>query len=169
MSWGDVDLKNKIIHIRHSVKYDRENKKYIIGSTKTPKAVRDIPIGDSVIAELKRQKARLAGNKLKLGDAYQNNNLVFSAESGKILNLNCIDAQFRLVIRKSKIEHRTFHDLRHTFASICISKKANIKALSEFLGHSNIGITYDVYGHLMPGDKEDIANTIEKHLAGAGA
>ena len=166
LTWNDIDFKEKVIHIRHSVKYDSENKKYIMGSTKTPKSVRDIPVGDSVIADLKRHKARQAQERLLIGDAYENNDLVFAREAGEIPNLNGVDLQFGTAIKNSKILRRTFHDLRHTFASICISKKENIKALSEYLGHSSIGITYDVYGHLMPGDKEGIANTIASHLAG---
>jgi hypothetical protein len=56
--------------------------------------------------------------------------------------------------------------MRHTFASICISQKVNIKALSQYLGHADINITLDTCGHLLPGDKEEIANTIEAFLAG---
>ena len=166
LSWTDIDLKSKQIHIRHSVKYNRDTKEYIIGNTKTPKAVRDIPISDIVVSELKRHKARQAEEQLKLGDVYEKNNLVFARETGRVISLNGVDMQFSTIIKNSGIERRTFHDLRHTFASICISKKENIKALSEYLGHSNISITYDVYGHLMPGDKEGVADTITAYLAG---
>lgn len=57
LSWNDLDFKNKEIQIRHSIKYDRDAKKYINGSTKTDKAVRDILISDIVIGELKCHKA----------------------------------------------------------------------------------------------------------------
>ncbi|GBG57281.1 site-specific integrase [Sporomusaceae bacterium FL31] len=166
LTWQDVNLKSKTIHVRHGVKYNREAKQYEIGSTKTPTAVRDIPISKIVVDELKRHKARQAAEQLEIGDAYEKNNLVFARENGKVAVLNGIDIKFSSLITKSGIERRTFHDLRHTFASICISQKVNIKALSEYLGHSNISITYDVYGHLLPGDKEGITDTITAYLMG---
>lgn len=82
------------------------------------------------------------------------------------MSLNGMSDKFITIVKKSGIDRRTFHDMRHTFASICISQKVNIKALSQYLGHADISITLDPYGHLLPGDKEEIANTIEAFLAG---
>ncbi|MEN6565294.1 MAG: site-specific integrase [Veillonellales bacterium] len=166
LKWSDVDLKGRKIHVRNGVKYNRTEKKYQIGSTKTPAAVRDIPISKAAVAELKKHKARQSKERLALGDDYGNNNLVFATEDGGVWSLNSVALQFSALVKQSGIDKRTFHDLRHTFASICISQKVNIKALSEYLGHSNITITYDVYGHLLPGDKEDISDTITNYLAG---
>ncbi|CVK18773.1 tyrosine-type recombinase/integrase [Sporomusa sphaeroides] len=165
LKWDNVDFKSKRIHIQHSVKHDRANRKYIIGSTKTD-CSRFIPIHDTVIAELKRHKAKQAAAQLELGDVYEKNNLVFAKPAGEILSLTVLASKFNDIVKESGIERRTFHDLRHTFASICISRKENIKALAEYLGHSDVGITYNTYGHLMPGDKENIANAITAYLAG---
>ena len=53
--------------------------------------------------------------------------------------------------RRPGLSRITLHECRHTFASLMIAAGVNAKALSTFMGHANISITLDRYGHLMPG------------------
>ncbi len=59
------------------------------------------------------------------------------------------------------------HECRHTFASLMIAAGVNAKALSTYLGHSSIAITYDRYGHLMPGNEAEAAGLLDAYLARA--
>jgi integrase len=59
----------------------------------------------------------------------------------------------------------TLHGARHTFASLMIAAGVNAKALSVFMGHSNIAITMDLYGHLMPGSEAEAAGLLDAYLA----
>jgi len=61
----------------------------------------------------------------------------------------------------------TLHEGRHTCASLWIAANVNIKALSVFMGHANIGITLDLYGHLLPGSEEEAADLLDVFLARA--
>lgn len=58
----------------------------------------------------------------------------------------------------------TLHECRHTFASLMIAAGVNAKALSTYMGHANIGITLDRYGHLMPGNEEEAAGLLDTYL-----
>jgi integrase len=58
----------------------------------------------------------------------------------------------------------TFHDCRHTFASLMIAAGVNAKALSSYLGHASIEITFDRYGHLMPGNEAEAAGLMGAYL-----
>jgi integrase len=60
-----------------------------------------------------------------------------------------------------------FHEGRHTFASLMIASGVNAKALSTYMGHSSVTITYDRYGHLMPGSEEEAAGLLDAFLARA--
>jgi integrase len=62
------------------------------------------------------------------------------------------------------LERITPHACRHTFASLMIAAEVNAKALSTFMGHANIGITLDRYGHLMPGSEEEAAGLLDSYL-----
>jgi integrase len=56
------------------------------------------------------------------------------------------------------------HECRHTFASLMIAAGVNAKALSSYMGHSSVTITYDRYGHLMPGNENEAAQLLDAYL-----
>jgi len=56
------------------------------------------------------------------------------------------------------------HECRHTFASMMIAADVNAKALSTYMGHSTISVTYDRYGHLMPGNESEAAALVDAYL-----
>jgi integrase len=57
-----------------------------------------------------------------------------------------------------------FHEARHTFASLMIAAGVNAKALSTYMGHATIGITFDRYGHLFPGNEAQAAGLLNAYL-----
>ena len=62
------------------------------------------------------------------------------------------------------LEAITFHECRHTFASLLIDSGANPKAVQEFMGHSKIQTTFDVYGHLFPGSRDEVRERMDAYL-----
>jgi integrase len=66
--------------------------------------------------------------------------------------------------KSAGLDHITLHECRHTFASLMIAAGVNAKALSTFMGHANISITLDRYGHLMPGSEAEAAELLDAYL-----
>ncbi len=60
----------------------------------------------------------------------------------------------------------TLHECRHTFASLLIDAGANPKAIQQFMGHSKIQTTFDVYGHLLPGSRDEVRVRLDAYLRG---
>ena len=58
----------------------------------------------------------------------------------------------------------TLHECRHTFASLLIDAGANPKAIQQFMGHSKIQTTFDVYGHLLPGSHDEVRQRMDQYL-----
>ena len=58
----------------------------------------------------------------------------------------------------------TFHECRHTFASLMIAAGVNAKALQTIMGHASITVTLDLYGHLLPGAEEEAAELLDRFL-----
>jgi integrase len=56
------------------------------------------------------------------------------------------------------------HEARHTFASLLIAAGANAKAITTYMGHASIRITFDRYGHLMPGSEAEVAGLLDDYL-----
>src|SRR4051794_6943538 len=66
--------------------------------------------------------------------------------------------------KKAGVGTIRFHECRHTFASFMIAAGVNAKALSVYMGHSSVTITFDRYGHLMPGNEAEAAALLDAYL-----
>ncbi|MBA3245778.1 MAG: tyrosine-type recombinase/integrase, partial [Actinobacteria bacterium] len=62
------------------------------------------------------------------------------------------------------LEPITLHEGRHTFASLMIAAGVNARALTTYMGHASVTITYDRYGHLMPGNENEAAALLDAYL-----
>ena len=71
----------------------------------------------------------------------------------------------RAAAEAAGVEPPTLHECRHGYASLMIAAGVNVKALSTFMGHANIGITLDQYGHLLPGAEDEAAGLLDAFLA----
>ncbi len=101
-----------------------------------------------------------------MGDAYQDQGLVFARDDGSIWKPEQFtDSYFRFT-RKVGVKAR-FHDLRHSHASQLLRAGVPVKVVSERLGHSTVGITLDVYAHSLPGMQEEAAAKIDAALRSA--
>lgn len=165
LEWRHVDLDKKVIYIRQSRKMKHEGIHDIIGKLKTKKSKRDIPIDEKVITVLKQQRVLGNHNKLALGeDYYKDKDFVFSDITGMGLTHHAVRYHWNKLIRLAGLKHRGIHQLRHTFASIAIQRGVNIKQLSAVLGHAKVNITYDTYGHLFPGDTQNVISAVSDFM-----
>ncbi len=67
--------------------------------------------------------------------------------------------------KNAGLQRITFHECRHSFASLTIASGVNIKALQTFMGHANITTTLDRYGHLLPGSEAEAAGLLDGYLS----
>lgn len=159
LQWEDIDFKNKIVHVRHSMTYfSNANGKYVfeLHSTKTDKGLRVIPLTKKAVAALKRQHFRkqsvLSKGKEPL-EGYEN--LVFITRNNRpttqFLISECIDGTLRRI--KKNYPNLTFerfspHCFRHTFATRYLEAGVQLKTVSALLGHTQLQLTTDLYMHV---------------------
>jgi integrase len=72
---------------------------------------------------------------------------------------------FKPLLKRAGLPEIRFHDLRHTCATLLLSKNVNPKVVSEMLGHSSIAITLDTYSHVLPNMQDSAAEAIEEALS----
>lgn len=109
-------------------------------------------------------RAHLAAHLLTLG---RRDGLVFGVSEVSPFNPHRLSDRAATAWKRAKLEGITLHECRHTFASLMIAAGVNAKALSTYMGHANITITYDRYGHLMPGNEDEAAGMLDAYLARA--
>jgi integrase len=90
--------------------------------------------------------------------------LVFGTAPGKPFDPATINSRAKRAWKAAGLKPIGMHECRHTFASLLIAAGVNAKALSTYVGHSSVATTYDVYGHLMPGNEAEATAQLDAHL-----
>ena len=100
-----------------------------------------------------------------MSSLHQPGGLIFATEAGTIINpSNLRNRSFKPLLRRAGLRQIRFHDLRHTCATLLLSKNINVKVVSEMLGHSSISVTLDIYSHLLPDMQEKAVEALEEML-----
>lgn len=162
LRWQDVDFEARTAVVRQTMEQTKGS--ITFKAPKTSKSRRTIALPDAAIAVLRRHRAAQAEERIRLGPAYLEHDLVLAKKRGDPWNANSIHTLFRGIVRRAGIGHVRFHDLRHTHATQLLRLGVNAKVVSERLGHSTIGITLDTYSHVMPGMQEEAARRIDVAL-----
>ena len=104
---------------------------------------------------LRSYRAKQAEERLALGPAYDDHDLVCPRPGGSPWPPDMLSTAFGAVVRRLQVKPLRFHDLRHSHASHLLRAGIHPKIVSERLGHSTVGITLDTYSHVLPGMQED--------------
>jgi len=112
---------------------------------------------------LRQHRAKQAEVKLLLGGRYDDHDLVCTQADGSPWWSSGFDRAFRRAKKQAGIDVR-FHDLRHTHATQLLRAGVHPKVVSERLGHASIGITLDIYSHVLPSMQEEAADRIDVSL-----
>ena len=87
---------------------------------------------------------------------WRENGLIFASEAGEPLDRRYVTTHlFKPLLGRAGLPRVRFHDLRHTCATLLLSKNVNPKVVSEMLGHASIAITLDTYSHVLPDDARE--------------
>jgi integrase len=113
------------------------------------------------VEALKRHRALQAEVKLKAGALYRDQDLVFAGEGGNPINpSNLRNRSFKPLLERAGLPRITFHDLRHTCASLLFERNVHPKHVQELLGHASVAITLDTYSHMLPGMGSEAADAM---------
>ncbi|MGI8623098.1 MAG: tyrosine-type recombinase/integrase [Solirubrobacteraceae bacterium] len=148
LPWQDVDLVEGTILVARG--WDRD------GPTTTKNR------GRRRVGLTAGLREHLAAQRLRQAPAIE---LVFGTAPHRPFNPDRMQLRADAAWKAAGLERLTLHDCRHTFASFAIAAGVNAKALSTAMGHSSVAITYDRYGHLMPGNEAEAAGLIDAYLA----
>jgi len=147
LKWSDIDFNSRFIHIQRGIARGR------IEAPKNGKT-RKVDMSAQLTETLKayQLECKKKGLALGLGDTPE---YVFTNERGQLIDVNLWRRRiFKKALDKAELRKVRIHDLRHTYATLRISKGDNIQDVSNQLGHHSVKLTLDVYSHWMPGKKK---------------
>ncbi|WP_238884436.1 site-specific integrase [Clostridium sp. YIM B02551] len=170
LSWDDIDLKNRVMHIKKSVRKSKNfstdgsviDKTVKITVPKTLSSVRDIEYPSSFDKMWELAKLQNKIDKLKSGSSYNNkNNLVFTDELGNPLDKRFVIRHWRKALDTLEIKYRTFHQIRHTFVTQMALDNIPESVTQSIVGHKKGSeITDKIYTHV---NKESTKKALEMY------
>jgi integrase len=161
LKWTDIDLDARTLSVQRSL--DRDG---TFNPPKRNKSRRTVKLTAQAAEALKGHRARQNEERLQLGSLWEDWGLVFPNRSGKPMNADYLYHRgFKPLLERAELSGFTFHSLRHTCATLLLSKNVNPKIVSEMLGHATISQTMDTYSHVMPGMQEVAATALEEALS----
>ena len=169
LTWDCIDFDAGTILINKQLIQIKEHKgEYRLDTPKHDK-IRKIKPAGVVMAKLREQKAKQAGNQLRAGAAWSNEwNLVFTNELGRYVSHSMVRKPYKRIVAAMGMSELRFHDMRHSYAVLSIMNGDDIKTVQENLGHHTAAFTLDTYGHVTSQMREESANRMEKYIKSLG-
>lgn len=155
LQWDSIDFANGILTIKHTVSKVTD----VVEKDKTKNASshRSFPLTAEAEAIFRTAFQLQEENRKLFGKEYTNNAYVFKWADGRPYSPDHISRHFSRLIARYGLPHIRFHDLRHSCASLLLNSGFNLKDVQEWLGHSDIKMTANIYGHLDVNRKRQIA------------
>lgn len=162
LTWDNVDFNNNRISIKkqasrlkdYSVGAKNKTKLFLRDETKSNCSERRIAIAKVIMERLKEHQNYQSRFCKRLGEGFNQYNLVFIGATGGIVDPATFRDFYLRALKQANITSKTFHALRHTFATRALESNVNIKVVSEILGHATIQITLDTYSHVSYEEQE---------------
>lgn len=164
LRWGDVDLAGGRLTVQRAVQRQRDGKLHFV-APKTAKSRRSIVLGSVAVAALTAQRDRLAFVRKAAGERWAEQDLIFPNETGGPLDPSWQTAVFKQAVNAAGLPPIRFHDLRHTAATLLLTKGTHPKIVADLLGHTSIAITLDVYSAYVPAAHAAAAATMDAILS----
>ena len=164
LRWQDIDFDHRRLSIRQtiiSIDYRVE-----VSEPKTARGRRSVALDTGTVTALRAHRAAQNQLKLKLGEAWQDHDLVFCRDDGTPVHPDRFTQMFDKQVREGGLTRIRLHDLRHTHATLALAAGIHPKVVSERLGHSTVAFTMDVYSHAIPSMEAEAAETIARLVQG---
>lgn len=164
LGWEDADLEAGTARVRRTLTLARGGPR--LAEPKTRGSRRQVRLTTSAVEALGRHRERQGAERAAARDGWDGSlGLVFATRVGTPIHRANLHAEsWKPLLRRAGVRDVRFHDLRHTCATLLLTKGVHPKIVSEMLGHSSIAITLDIYSHVIPGLGDVAASAMEDAL-----
>ena len=159
LRWDNVDFKNSLIQIRSNMVRGEED--FIIKAPKSEAGIRDIRLGEEVMAILRQERVKYMTDLLERGSNFQNLGFVIRQHDGAPIRPDSMTRKWTRFIEANSLPRIRFHDLRHSNATALIQAGVNPRVVQQRLGHADVNITLNTYTHVLPDMDMDAAAKLD--------
>ena len=164
LQWDSIDFDNGLLTIKHTV--SKVTKVVAKDKTKNASSYRSFPLTSDAREIFLNEKARETENRKLFGREYAENDYVFKWDDGHAYAPDFVTRKFSKLLAQYDMPHIRFHEIRHSCASMLINAGFNLKDVQEWMGHADIKMTANIYGHLDVARKRNMAEQLTDSLNG---
>lgn len=149
LTWEDVDLEGGTLTVRRAVAGAGDAESYV-KVPKTPKSRRTVPMPPKLVADIAEWRAEVEAECARAGERFRPTLFVCGEVDGSYLEPHQLWRAYkrrvdRLGIVGTRGRSPTFHDIRHTYATMAVATGADVKSVSSLMGHADAAMTLNVY------------------------
>jgi len=159
LGWEDVDLANRRLRVRRSLQ--RIDGKLQFVETKSEHSNRTLRLPAVCVSSLARHAESQSRERAWAGSKWIESGLCFTSRVGTPLDGPNVTHQFQRLLEAASLPRMRFHDLRHSAATLLIAQGVHARTVMEILGHSQIAITMNLYGHVLPELHDEAAEKMD--------
>lgn len=148
LKWDKVDFEGNRIYICNSILYAPDVGIYE-STPKTERSRRYVALPPETMQLLRRYRAWQAGERLRLGEYYQNQDFLFTQDNGKPMHPDSVTEWLKRFSKRHDLPHINPHAFRHTMASMLYFNGVDSVSISKRLGHAQVSTTANIYAHVM--------------------
>ncbi|PEW68960.1 site-specific integrase [Bacillus cereus] len=168
LQWTDVDFKKKTLHINKTLLSVKRNQPITFGPPKNKSSIRVLSLDNSTMDLLEQIKNVQSTNIVKHGRYYTDHHFIFAHDDNACMLPASVLCFLQRACKEGNHKYITLHGFRHTHAVHLLQSGANIKYVSERLGHSTIDMTATVYLHVTKSMEETSVNNYDNFLKERG-
>ena len=163
LKWDSIDFDAGTVTIRHTV--SKVTKAVEKDKTKNATSYRSFPLTEEARTIFQTAQAEEKENRRLCGRQYQENDYVFKWDDGRPYSPDYITKKFPALLKAHGMPHIRLHELRHSCASLLINAGFTLKDVQEWMGHADIKMTANIYGHLDVSRKQTMAAKLAGDLS----
>lgn len=169
LKWSAVDFTAKTVSIRHKILEEETKKGTVLKGydvMKTKSSYRTLPLIPHIEEDLLEEKARQEEMRKTMRGAYSKEYAEYICVDalGRLITPQYVSNHFQVILKENGLRKIRFHDLRHTCASLLLANNIPMKMIQDWLGHSDMSTTANIYSHIDSSSKMTSANTIGEVL-----
>ncbi len=162
--WDDVDLAAGVVHVRRQLlRPAAKGAPMTFGPVKSARSRRTLALPGR-LAELLTEHRKKQAVERETAEQWADVRLVFATAGGTAIDHRNDAREFKALCERAGIPPYRVHDLRHTAATLLIAQGQHPRVVMEVLGHSQIAVTMNIYGHVMDPQLRDAADAMDEAL-----
>jgi integrase len=170
LRWEDVDTEQGVLRVGYTLRRVRlapnQPRTLLRSDTKTVASRRVLPLAPFVAAAIQHHRERQLFERRAADDNWNDTGYVFTDKVGRPVEADHLGRSFAVFLLRAGLPRMRFHDLRHSCATLLLAAGVPPRTVMSYLGHSNLGTTMAIYGHVSPHMLGEAAATMQKQLAG---